>query len=255
MNVSKTNLVNLAQHISTSAASLGHASAMLAAILAGEKPATPETPAAPAPNAQAKVTQTPAQGQKRTPSPAVSVSTQTVIATVGKDGRVKLSRAMFETLPSITVNGRAYQAGTSTDSRVKVTGTVFGAKVGEKVTFYRKSPGVWFTTVTTPDAPAQETPKASGRKAKSQAAPAATMADFFGTVQAQVKDAQAKGIVNENYPVGDPRRHMTRAERKTFNRSVTAETRKAGVKDVTTRTLADMAQAIGQRVYDVPASV
>lgn len=258
MNISKTNLTNLAQHISTAAVSLGSALALMGELLPGLAQAA-ET--APAPNAEASVKAPSSTAQAtaretRKPTPVIDPGLGTVTQTVGKDGRAHLPKALFEGLPSILVNGKEFKPFTS--GRGKATAEELGAKVGDLVTFYRQAPGRWVTTVATGEtaqaqAPAKETAAATPPPpAQAQAAP--TMESFFGTVQAQTSANATAGVVNTNYPEGDPRRHMTREQRKAFNRTVSAEARKAGAAQPTTQTLAEMAQMVGQRVYNVPAN-
>lgn len=149
-------------------------------------------------------------------------------ATVGKgvEMRPRVPKALFENFSTIAlaVAGIALTyVNEGTDGRSRLPKSVLeglGAKGGDKVVFFPTDAAGHFrveigknATGVAPKAsasaphesprPAQVTPKVAEPKAT-----VAEVAQFF-------KD----GVVNENYPVGDPRRSMTRKQRKSFNRS------------------------------------
>jgi hypothetical protein len=259
MNITKQTLVSLAQQVSAASASLGQASATLAQILAGAKVETPAQASNVVPFETPKATTTPAQTSAKF-APKGDPANGVFEAVVSPDARVRLSAAMFGGAKMININGMNYSA--DAQGRGRAMGAAFGASVGQTVRFMRRSAGVYVTSVVGATIQAQPQPQtqaqnasATGgkrtKKAKSQAAKtqatASALSGFFAAVTPVVSQQAQAGVVNENYAEGDPRRHMTKPQRKEFNRTVAAATRGQGK--------TGFQSAVATLAFNVPASV
>lgn len=132
----------------------------------------------------------------------------------GNDGRPRMSKELFASTDKIVIiaGGQTIRAQVNAEGRSRLPVDVIralSARKGDTITLHAVTG-------------AQHTYEARvmGRKA-SQTTTTATVAPQAQDTGAKREsvDAFFAGTENTNYPVGDPRRTMTRAQRKAFNRS------------------------------------